>query len=97
MGALSFEAPTRERFPALFLAWEALAGPVGSTAVLNAANEVAVQAFLQRRLRFDRIHAVNAGTLQALSPSKPNGLEDLLALDAQARALAQAQLQRWKD
>ncbi|WP_029462551.1 1-deoxy-D-xylulose-5-phosphate reductoisomerase [Serpentinimonas barnesii] len=97
MGALSFEPPTRERFPALFLAWEALAGPSGSTAVLNAANEVAVQAFLQRQLRFDRIHAVNAGTLQALAPSKPDGLDDLLALDAQARSVAQAQLRRWQD
>ena len=97
LGALTFEPPTRERFPALFLAWEALAGPRGSTGVLNAANEVAVQAFLERRLRFDRIHAVNAGTLQAWTPSNADGIDDLLALDAHARALARAQLQRWQD
>ena len=94
---LSFEPAQRERFPGLYLAWQALAGPSGSTALLNAANEVAVQAFLERRLRFDRIYAVNAGTLQALSPSKPDGLDDLLALDAQARLVAQAQLRRWQD
>jgi len=97
LGALTFEPPTRERFPALFLAWEALAGPRGSTGVLNAANEVAVQAFLERRLRFDRIHAVNAGTLQAWSPSNADGIDDLLALDAHARDLARAQLQRWQN
>jgi 1-deoxy-D-xylulose-5-phosphate reductoisomerase len=49
--SLTFEAPERARFPGLFLAWEALEGPHGSTAVLNAANEEAVAAFLARRLR----------------------------------------------
>jgi 1-deoxy-D-xylulose-5-phosphate reductoisomerase len=51
--------------------------------VLNAANEVAVAAFLDRRLRFDQIHAVNLATLEAVAPSKPGSLADLLALDAQ--------------
>ena len=46
----------RERFPGLALAWEALRAPAGTTAVLNAANEVAVAAFLERRIRFDQIH-----------------------------------------
>jgi 1-deoxy-D-xylulose-5-phosphate reductoisomerase len=62
----------------------------GTTAVLNAANEIAVEAFLARRLRFDRIHAVNLETLAAVSPSKPASLGDLLALDADARAAANA-------
>jgi len=92
MGALSFEQPDDRRFPGLRLAWEALAGPCGTTAVLNAANEVAVDAFLGRRLRFDQIHAVNHATLEALSPSKPGSLEDLLAIDAQAREFAGAQV-----
>jgi 1-deoxy-D-xylulose-5-phosphate reductoisomerase len=92
LGALSFEKPDDRRFPGLHLAWEALAGPVGTTAVLNAANEVAVAAFLDHRLRFDQIHAVNHATLQALSPSKPHDLADLLAIDAESRALAQAQV-----
>lgn len=90
LGALTFERPDHTRFPGLPLAWEALNAPSGTTAVLNAANEVAVAAFLNGRLRFDQIHAVNHATLSALSPSKPGSLSDLLALDAQARAAAEA-------
>ena len=88
LGALTFEKPDDLRFPGLRLAWEALEGPAGTTAVLNAANEVAVAAFLDRRLRFDRIHAVNRATLESLVPSKADSLEALLDLDAQARAVA---------
>jgi 1-deoxy-D-xylulose-5-phosphate reductoisomerase len=62
--------------------------------VLNAANEVAVAAFLDERLRFDRIHAVIHATLSALSPSKPGTLSDLLAIDLEARQLAQDQVLR---
>jgi 1-deoxy-D-xylulose-5-phosphate reductoisomerase len=58
--------------------------------VLNAANEVAVDAFLHHRLRFDRIHAVNMETLEAVLPSNPASLADLLALDASARVAADA-------
>ncbi|WP_137918589.1 1-deoxy-D-xylulose-5-phosphate reductoisomerase [Hydrogenophaga sp. 2FB] len=94
LGSLSFEEPDDRRFPGLRLAWDALAGPTGTTAVLNAANEVAVDAFLGRRLRFDQIHAINHATLQALSPSKPHSLDDLLAIDAEARAVAQAGVDR---
>ncbi|MDP2264000.1 MAG: 1-deoxy-D-xylulose-5-phosphate reductoisomerase [Hydrogenophaga sp.] len=90
LGALTFEQPDDQRFPGLRLAWEALEGPPGTTAVLNAANEVAVAAFLDERLRFDQIHAVNRATLNALSPSKPQSLADLLAIDAEARAVATA-------
>ena len=61
----------------------------GTTAVLNAANEVAVGAFLQGRLRFDRIHAVNLATLEAIAPSKLDSLAALLDLDAQARHAAE--------
>ena len=78
----------RERFPGLQLAWDSLAAAPGTTAVLNAANEVAVAAFLERRIRFDQIHALNLATLTAVLPSKPGSLQDLLALDAQARAAA---------
>ena len=78
-----------ERFPGLRLAWEVLAAPSGTTAVLNAANEVAVAAFLERRIRFDQIYAVNLATLEAVLPSNPGSLEDLLALDASARNCAQ--------
>ena len=78
----------RERFPGLQLAWDSLAAAPGTTAVLNAANEMAVAAFLDRRIRFDQIHAVNLATLEALVPSKPQTLQDLLALDAEARRAA---------
>jgi len=95
MGALTFERPDPQRFPGLFLAWEALRAPAGTTAVLNAANEVAVEAFLQGQLRFDRIHAVNHATLEQCLPPAIGGVEDLLALDALARQCAQAQLRQW--
>ena len=78
----------RERFPGLQLAWDVLKAAPGTTAVLNAANEVAVAAFLDREIRFDQIHCVNLATLEAVSPSKPHGLADLLALDAQSRTAA---------
>lgn len=90
MSALTFNEPDAALFPGLGLAWHALRAAPGTTAVLNAANEVAVEAFLDRRLRFDRIHAVNMETLEAVSPSKPASLADLLALDASARAAANA-------
>ena len=95
---LSFESLDsrghRERFPGLQLAWDCLRAAPGSTAVLNAANEVAVGAFLERKIRFDQIHAVNVATLETVAPSKPETLQDLLAIDAHARAAAQQALQR---
>ncbi len=94
LGALTFEQPDDRRFPGLRLAWDALNGPTGTTAVLNAANEVAVAAFLDGRLRFDQIHAVNHATLSAYSPSKPATLDDLLDIDGRARALADASVVR---
>ena len=90
LAALTFEAPDAQRFPGLELAWQALRAAPGTTAVLNAANEIAVEAFLDGRMRFDRIHAVNLETLQAVLPSKPSSLGDLLDIDANARAAAQA-------
>jgi 1-deoxy-D-xylulose-5-phosphate reductoisomerase len=90
MQALTFYAPDADLFPGLDLAWQALRGLPGTTAVLNAANEIAVEAFLAKRLRFDRIHAVNLETLEAVSPSRPRSLGDLLELDAAARAAANA-------
>ena len=88
IAAMTFEAPDLARFPCLGLAWEALRGPSGSCAVLNAANEVAVAAFLDRQIRFDQIHHVNRATLDTVRPDAPDSLEALLALDAQARAAA---------
>jgi len=98
LAAMTFEpldAPGHaQRFAGLHLAWDALRGPAGTTAVLNAANEVAVAAFLERRIRFDQIHAVNLQTLESVLPAAPGSLADLLALDAQSRAAAQQCVQR---
>ena len=90
MASLTFDAPDAALFPGLGLAWHALRAAPGTTAILNAANEVAVEAFLDRRLRFDRIHAVNMETLEVVHPSNPASLADLLDLDASARAAANA-------
>jgi 1-deoxy-D-xylulose-5-phosphate reductoisomerase len=95
LGALTFEPPERARFPGLFLAWDALHGPHGSTAVLNAANEEAVAAFLDRRIGFDAIHRVNAATLERLVPDLrlDAPVEALLELDQRARQRAREQVQ----
>ena len=90
--AMTFEAVDAnghgERFPGLKLAWAALRAPSGTCAILNAANEVAVAAFLDRRIRFDQIHHANLETLAGLSCEPPDSLDDLLALDARARRAA---------
>jgi 1-deoxy-D-xylulose-5-phosphate reductoisomerase len=83
-----------QRFPGLKLAWAVLEAPAGATAVLNAANEVAVDAFLTGQIRFDQIHAVNLDTLGAISPIPPQSLEDLLALDAMSRDRAAGAVRR---
>ena len=94
LSAMTFEKPDPLLFPGLQLAWEVLRAPSGTTAVLNAANEVAVAAFLDRRIRFDQIHGVNLATLAAIAISKPESLADLLALDALARASAEGAVGR---
>jgi 1-deoxy-D-xylulose-5-phosphate reductoisomerase len=84
---LTFEAPDNRRFPGLQLAYNALQGPEGSTAVLNAANEEAVAAFLAGTIGFLAIHSVNAGTVDAVAPdlSVHADVADLMELDARAR------------
>ncbi len=92
---LSFEPPDALRFPGLQLAWDALAGPAGSSAVLNAANEEAVAAFLAGAIRFTAIHDVNVRTVDALVPrlGATHTLEDLLELDRRAREQARRVMQ----
>jgi 1-deoxy-D-xylulose-5-phosphate reductoisomerase len=94
LSALTFEPATRERFPGLFLAWDALNSAEGSTTVLNSANEIAVEAFLAGRLRYTAIHTINAHALATIAPNLPaaHTVEDLLALDERARALAREHL-----
>ena len=89
--ALTFEPADAARFPGLGLAYDALRGPEGSSTVLNAANEVAVAAFLAGRVRFTDIHRINARTVSGLAPGPADAtsLDDLLALDARARSFAE--------
>ena len=99
LSALSFEPFSSgghpQRFPGLGLAWEALAAVPGTTAVLNAANEVAVAAFLDKKIRFDQIHFVNLEALQRFVPVPPANLGDLLAIDQEARGHARAAIATW--
>ncbi len=100
LSAMTFEAIDSNnhpaRFPGLALAWDVLRAPAGTTAVLNAANEIAVQAFLDERIRFDQIHAVNQSTLSEVLPVKPMNLDDLLAIDAQSRQSALSHVKRFE-
>jgi len=85
---LDFEPPDEERFPALALARQALAAGGLAPAMLNAANEVAVAAFLDGKLRFTEITDV-AGDVMARAPTSPPGsLAEVIAADAEARRLA---------
>lgn len=92
LAAMSFEsmdsAEHQARFPGLKLAWQSLSGPDGTPAVLNAANEIAVEAFLAGRIRFDQIHAVNDHTLNAMDVRAGDTIDAMLALDHAARAHA---------
>ena len=98
MSALTFEAPDLQRFPALRLAKEALASGGSAGTVLNAANEVAVAAFLDRRLGFLAISGLVEATLAAsadLIGLIPQDADDVLAIDAEARSRAQGWLARF--
>ncbi len=86
--ALTFSAPDRTRFPALDLGYEAGRRGGNGPAVLNAADEVAVAAFLDRRIRFTDIVDVVAGALDAVPPAPISTLADALAADAAGRAAA---------
>ena len=88
IGKLEFEAPDPVRFPALRLAREALDAGGARPAILNAANEIAVEAFLQRRIGFLEIAAIVADTLARYDPAAPTDLAAVLAVDTEARALA---------
>lgn len=88
IGSLSFEAPDLRRFPCLGLAYQALAAGGAATAILNAANEEAVAAFLQRRIPYLAIAATLDQVLQKLAGEKADSLDDLLAADAAARQAA---------
>ncbi|RIA45811.1 1-deoxy-D-xylulose 5-phosphate reductoisomerase [Hephaestia caeni] len=88
LGRLDFEAPDLERFPALRLAREALEADGARPAIFNAANEIAVAAFLARAIGFLEIAAIVADTLARYAPAAPDSIDAVLAIDAEARAIA---------
>ncbi len=88
LGALTFEAPDRARFPCLGYAYEALRVGGAASAVLNAANETAVEAFLQRRLPFTRIAPTIEQVLADYQPTAPGSVEEVLEIDRSTRERA---------
>ncbi|MGI9274259.1 MAG: 1-deoxy-D-xylulose-5-phosphate reductoisomerase [Endozoicomonas sp.] len=95
VGRLDFQEPCMQRFRCLKLAQQAATTGGTAAALLNAANEEAVEAFLGKGLRFDRIPEVIDSTLQALQIHSAGDLEQVLDADRQARSHAQGQIQRW--
>ena len=91
---LDFEAPDLERFPCLGLAYQAIETGGSAPAVLNAANEVAVDAFLGGRIRFTAVPTVIEKTLAEMSCGDIDGIEPLLQVDAEARARAEQLISR---
>ncbi|WP_296613268.1 1-deoxy-D-xylulose-5-phosphate reductoisomerase [Sphingomonas sp.] len=88
IGRLDFEAPDEARFPALTLARHSLETGGARPAILNAANEVAVAAFLAGRIGFLEIAAIVGDTLDRYDPPAPETLDDVLAIDDEARTIA---------
>jgi len=88
--SLTFEAPDTDRFPALLLGWRAAADGGTAGAVLNAANEVAVELFLNRRLSFADITRMTVRALDAHHPERIRSLDDVLTADRWAREKARA-------
>ena len=93
IGELTFRAPDEERFPATKLARQAAQAGGGIPAVLNAANEIAVAAFLAGQIRFTRIAAMVEEVLGRYAPAAPGLVDEVHAVDAEARAYARALLE----
>ncbi len=88
IGRLEFEEPDPVRFPALRLAREALEAGGARPAILNAANEAAVAAFLARRIGFNDIAAIVERVLERYAPPPPASIQEVLAIDSAARQIA---------
>ncbi|AKC31900.1 1-deoxy-D-xylulose-5-phosphate reductoisomerase [Candidatus Pantoea carbekii] len=85
INALMFSAPDYKRYPCLKLAMDACLAGQSATIILNAANEVAVAAFLQHQIRFTDIAIINSETLESLSYREPDTLDDVMEIDRLAR------------
>ena len=92
IGRLTFEEPDTEVFPLLRIAFDALEKGDGSTIVLNAANDIAVEAFLARRISFEAISQTVQTMLERVSEPFPESVEAILALDARVRRETRARL-----
>jgi 1-deoxy-D-xylulose-5-phosphate reductoisomerase len=92
MSRLDFSLPDREKFPCIRLAYRAMEMGGTAPAVLNAADEVVVQAFLERKISFSEIPKVIAGTLEAHRVQSADGLESVMAADMWARDHARSRL-----
>ena len=90
IGQLTFRAPDEERFPATRLAREAAEAGGAAPAVLNAANEIAVAAFLAGQIGFTRIAACAEDMLSRFAPPAPTSLADVIAVDSEARERARS-------
>lgn len=88
VGALTFSEPDYQRYPCLKLAMDAFETGQAATTALNAANEISVAAFLDNRLKFTDIAAVNSEVLARMSLAEPGSVEEVLAIDAAAREMA---------
>jgi 1-deoxy-D-xylulose-5-phosphate reductoisomerase len=97
VGSITFERPDLERFPCLGLAYEALRLGGTAPAVLAAADEVVVEAFLERRLSFGSIASVLRDVLALARPAEAAGLEDIRAADRWARAKAEEMIAAERD
>ncbi|OSN03809.1 1-deoxy-D-xylulose-5-phosphate reductoisomerase [Lonsdalea britannica] len=96
LGALTFSAPDYQRYPCLTLAIEACNHGQAATTVLNAANEVAVEAFLQSAIRFTDIAQLNRRVLEQLVLPEPASVDDVLAIDRWARMQTRQELQHYR-
>lgn len=94
ISALTFAEPEPQRYPCLYLAIAACNTGQAATTVLNAANEVAVEAFLQQRIRFTDIAHINSEVMTGMSPAEPEGVEAIIEIDRQARHLASGLIDR---
>ncbi len=89
IGQLDFQAPDFEQFPCLALGYEAARAGSAASTILNAANEIAVAAFLDERIRFSDIPRIISDSLEQAIMEEPVDLNGVLSLDAQGRRLAQ--------
>lgn len=95
LSALTFAAPDFDRYPCLKLAIDASSEGQAATTALNAANEVAVSAFLASAIRFTDIAALNLSVLEQMDLREPQSIDDVLAVDVLAREIAQKQVMRF--